>query len=303
MREADRSLFQKLQAELETRLPLLPDKPEETSNNCMRALWLYAAGRPVSATAASELPLEDLSQAQQNALVSAVEQRISGVPLAHITGRQTFMGIELLASSSALIPRQETEILASLALKSIDQVASDVPRPCVIDVCTGSGNLALAVLTRRPNIDIWGADLSREAVSLAKKNALHLGLQSDISFLSGDLLAPFDRGEFHGSVDIIICNPPYILSSNVQKMAPEIAQYEPDLAFNGGPFGIKILDRIIKESAQYLKHGAWLCLELGAGQGSFVEKRIIKSGFYENIDLACDATGAIRALRAQRVLE
>lgn len=299
MREANKVLYLQLCAELEARLQLLPDKPEETAENCLKALWAFAAGNPVSAAAASQLQAVDLSEAQQGILNAAVEQRLGGVPLAHITGRQGFMGIELLASKSALIPRKETEILASLALRSIDEISIRVDVPRVIDVCTGSGNLALAVLTLRPEIQIWGADLSEEAVSLASDNAVHLGLDGKIRFLAGDLLAPFDSDDFHHKVDLIICNPPYILSSNVSAMAPEISQHEPEMAFNGGPFGIQILDRIIKESARYLKPGAWLCLELGAGQGPFVEKRIVKSGLYEDVDLACDSAGVVRVLRAR----
>jgi release factor glutamine methyltransferase len=299
MRDGNQVLYRQLCAELEARLQLLPDKPEETAENCLKALWAFAAGNPVSATVASQLQAVDLSEEQQGMLNAVVEQRLSGVPLAHITGRQGFMGIELLASKSALIPRKETEILASLALKSIDEISTRVDVPLVIDVCTGSGNLALAVLTLRPEIKIWGADLSEEAVSLASDNAGHLGLDGKIRFLPGDLLAPFDSGYFHNKVDLIICNPPYILSSNVPVMAPEISQHEPEMAFNGGPFGIQILDRIIKESARYLKPGAWLCLELGAGQGPFVEKRIVKSGLYEDVDLACDSAGVVRALRAR----
>lgn len=301
MREANQVLYRQLCAELEARLQLLPDKPEETAESCLNALWAFAAGNPMSATAAGQLQAVDLSQAQQEIVKAGVEKRLAGAPLAHITGRQSFMGIELLASKSALIPRKETEILAHLALKSIDEISTRVDVPRVIDVCTGSGNLALAVLTLRPDIQIWGADLSPEAVTLAAENAAHLGLDDNIRFLPGDLLAPFDSDDFHSNVDLIICNPPYILSSNVSAMAPEISQHEPDMAFNGGPFGIKILDRIIKESARYLKPGAWLCLELGAGQGPFVEKRIVKSGLYRDLDLACDSEGVVRALRARLV--
>lgn len=299
MHEESKGLFKQLSLELEARLQLLTDKPEETAENCLKALWAFAAGNPVSAATASLLEPEDLTVEQQTLLRSLVEKRLNGVPLAHITGRQEFMGIELLASKSALIPRKETEILAELALKSIDEISKNVAAPLVIDVCTGSGNLALAVLAHCPEIRIWGADLSEEAVSLATENAIHLGQQGKIEFLPGDLLAPFDNSDFHKKVDLIICNPPYILSSNVQSMAPEISDHEPEMAFNGGPFGIKILDRIIVESAHYLKPGAWLCLELGAGQGPFVEKRILKSGLYNTIDLAHDDAGVVRALRAQ----
>ena len=267
----------------------------------LTALWFFAQGNPISAANTRGVELGELSDEQQQKLRDAVAKRLSGVPLAHITGRQSFMGIEMLASKAALIPRKETEILAGLALKSIDEISPAIGKPVVIDVCTGSGNLALAVLCHRPEITIFAADLSEEAVELASYNAAHIGMSDKIRFFSGDLLAPFDTPEFHKKVDLIICNPPYILSSNVQKMAPEIAQHEPELAFNGGPFGIQILDRIVKESPRYLKPGGWLCLELGAGQGPFVEKRILKSGLYVDVESASDSGGVIRALRAKLI--
>lgn len=295
-------LYQEFHAVLSDGLNILPDKPEENVNNTLGALWLSAAGKPVSAVLAKEAELPELSDEQQEQLRDKVSERLTGVPLAHITQRQYFMGMDMLASKKALIPRKETEILAKMAIQSIDDVEGDSTVPAVIDVCTGSGNLALAVLRHRKNISIWGADLSEEAVELAKENARHLGLEGKIDFYAGDLLAPFDSDEFKKSVDVIICNPPYILSSNVEKMPDEISGFEPELAFNGGPFGIQILDRIVKESPVFLKDGGWLCLELGAGQGPFVEKRIRKSGLYGEIETACDDDGIVRAIRARHHL-
>ena len=299
MQDINDRLYQQLAAKLRAQLQLLPDKPEETVDACLRALWAHAAGFPVAVSAAADVALRDLSAEQRDRLQAAVKERLSGVPLAHITGRQEFMGIELLAGKSALIPRRETEILGALALGTIDEISLRVDQPLVIDVCTGCGNLALALLKHRPGIQVWGADLSENAIALARKNAVHLGLDSQIKFLVGDLLAPFDSPDFRDRVDLITCNPPYILSSNLKTMAPEIAEHEPEMAFNGGPFGIKILDRVIKESAQYLKPGGWLCLELGAGQGPFVEKRITKSGLYCGVDVAYDKQQVVRALRAR----
>lgn len=301
MPDTDNLLFNQLTSTLEEQLELLPDKPEETAEITFKALCAFASGNPVSAANANRVDVCELSDEQEVILKDAVKARLDGNPLAHITGRQGFMGIEMLASKSALIPRKETEILANLALKSIDEISISDEKPLVIDVCTGCGNLALAVLSLRPETTIYAADLSEKAVELATANAEYLGLDKKINFLAGDLLVPFDNSKFYKKVDLIICNPPYILSSNVKKMAPEISEHEPELAFNGGPFGIQILDRIVKESPAYLKAGGWLCLELGAGQGSFVEKRILKSGFYEKVESSSDSEGVVRALRARLV--
>lgn len=295
------SIYEQLYSVLTEALEILPDKPEETPAATLKALWSFAAGQPLSAIAANNFEVVELDDAQLGLLNDSVQRRLGGTPLAHITGRQQFMGLEMLSSKAALIPRKETEILANLALKTIDQLPEEIDKPRVIDVCTGSGNLALAVLNQRQGVAMWGSDLSEDAVDLARKNAEYLGLSDKVQFFSGDLMSPFDSVEFHNNVDVIICNPPYILSSSVQKMPDEISAHEPELAFDGGAFGIEILDRMIKDAKAYLKNGGWLCIEIGAGQGPFVERRIRKSGAFDSIESVCDSEGVVRAIRAQYI--
>ncbi len=294
-------LFTERLARLDEALHTLPDKPEETTASALHTLWHLAAGRPLSIEAAALVPLPDLSAAQQLKLDELTAQRISGTPLAHLTERQQFMGLELLAGPQALIPRRETELLARAALNKLLHLAennSDHP-VVVIDVCTGSGNLALALAHGAPSAQVFAADLSEDAVALAQRNALHLGLQDRVQLRSGDLLAPFDEAAFHGQVDLLVCNPPYISSGKLETMPAEIVGFEPRLAFDGGPFGIRILQRLMREAPRYLRPGGWLAFEVGLGQGPSVLQWLNKTGHYDTPESVLDAAGQPRAILAR----
>src|SRR4030067_3596552 len=151
------------------------------------------------------------------------------------------MGLELLAGRGALIPRLETEWRGHAALETLQMLAREREVPTVVDVCTGSGNLALALAHYEPKARVFASDLSGEAVTLAKRNAQHLGLGNRMEVREGDLLAPFDEPVFHANVDLLVCNPPYISSRKVDTMPNEILEFEPRLAFDGRPLGLKNL--------------------------------------------------------------
>lgn len=299
---------------LRSAMQTLPDKPEETPETTLRALWCLAAARPMSAEAASHLAndaLPALDAAQDAQLDALIAQRLAGVPLAHLTGRQAFMGLEMLAGPQALIPRRETELLARAALAHLREMA----QPRVIDVCTGSGNLALAMAQGVPTSRVWGADLSPEAVALAEANARHLGLSERVQWRCGDLLAPFDAGEanaahgphqddaadFLGHTDLLLCNPPYISSGKLDSMPAEIVQHEPSLAFDGGPFGIRILQRLMKDAPRFLRPGGWLGLEVGLGQGPAVQQWLARTGQFGAPQAVLDDHGQVRSLLAPRL--
>jgi len=298
----DQAMWESLLHNLQNHLEILPDKPEETPENTLRALWLMAAGQPVSAEKAAQMALPKLNDEQAGHLQNLVQKRLSGVPLAHLTGRQQFMGVELLAGPQALVPRKETELLGFGALNLLKELAQSRPLPLtVMDICTGAGNLAVALAVHFPEVKMFAADLAPEAVALAQENVEFHGLQEKVRVQAGDLLQPFDAPEFRGAVDLLLCNPPYISSAKVKTMPEEISRHEPDLAFDGGPFGIKILGRLLKEAPDYLKSGGWLGFEVGLGQGEPMKKRLEKNPHFSDIRTASDAQGNIRALFAQRV--
>lgn len=292
--------YEVLLSKLVGSLDVLQDKPEESPVNTLRALWYTAVGEPKSAlTAGEEGDLPPLSNEQEQKLRLAIEQRLKGVPLAHITGRQQFMGIELLAGPQALIPRKETELLAESSLELMHKNMSSDGELTIIDVCTGNGNLAISHAVHEPRAKVYATDICADAAHLARKNIEFKGLSSRVVVFEGDLLAPFDGAEFINSVDLITCNPPYISSSKIDEMPSEIASHEPRLAFDGGVFGIKILQKLINQAPRYLRTGGWLAFEVGEGQGPAIMQRLNRNKNYKQINSAADVEGEMRVIMAE----
>ncbi|MEP7154310.1 MAG: peptide chain release factor N(5)-glutamine methyltransferase [Betaproteobacteria bacterium] len=297
--DALQQLYRQCEDQLGANWQAMSDKPAESVATTLAALWHAAASAALSLERAGEQPLPALDANGRARLRELVSERVRGTPLAQLTGIQTFMGIEFMVSADALIPRVETELLGYAALAKVRECLAQQGRaPVVLDVCTGSGNLALALASHEPGAQVRGADLSTDAVALAKRNAMKLGLGERVTFLEGDLLAPFDTAEFRGRVDVIVCNPPYISSAKVDAMREEIIQHEPRLAFDGGPLGIRILQRLVNEAPQFLRAGGWLAFEVGLGQGRGMRKRLEQLGVYDEIAEIVDAQGQVRALAA-----
>lgn len=291
--------FSLLLKKLEGKLSILPDKSEETTQNTLKALWLMAAGFPVSVLKAESSELPDLSAKDIITLEGLIAKRISGVPIAHLTGRQSFMGMEMLAGQEALIPRKETELLGYTAIQILnDQIDQ---QPVVVDVCTGAGNIALAIAKSVPNVRVVATDLSADAVRLAESNATHLNLSSLVSFYCGDLLAPIEALGLHGKVNLITCNPPYISTSKVSEMPEEISSFEPGLAFDGGAFGINLIRKLVAEASYYLANKGHLVFEVGEGQGQMIKKLVEKFDAYSSVQTISDSQDKPRVIVAQKI--
>ncbi len=290
-------LFQEQLAKLERSWAGLHDKPEETPESTLRALWALAAGEALSAERAMERRLSMLDLPQVEALRILVERRLAGEPLGHITRRQSFVGLELIAGPQALIPRKETELLARRAIALTQSIAAEKGSANVLDVCTGSGNLALAVACEVPGSQVTGTDLCQKAVALARKNARFAGVEDRANFLTGDLFEPI-RHAGEGPFDLILCNPPYISSPRVDEMDEEIRHFEPKLAFDGGPLGISILWKFIKEAPDFLAPGAALAFEIGLGQAKGVLRRLANSPAFGDPEGLEDVNGDVRAVVA-----
>jgi len=300
MSASDISLFERLRAQLDCTLHMLPDKPEETPDSTLRCLWHLASGSTLSSDAAMESPLLPLTADQALSLSKLVEQRISGVPLAHLSGRQRFMGLELLTSPEALIPRRETELLAGAAIDVLhNRILSRQSEALVIDSCTGCGNVAVAIAHAIPAARVFASDLSAEATDLAQRNVAYLRLGDRVEIMCGDLLQPFDEPRFHRSVDMITCNPPYISTKKMETMPGEIVEFEPKLAFDGGALGIRILQRLIRDASGLLREGGWLLFEVGLGQGAAVMQRMSNTGNYTEINGLSDRHGDVRTVIAR----
>ncbi len=288
---------------LNDQLEILPDKPEETAETTLKALWLTAAARPVSAEKTRGMALPELKDDQQNLLAELIEKRLSGIPLAHLSGRQQFMGVELLAGPQALVPRKETELLGFAALDHLRELHTQLQRDLsMMDVCTGAGNLAVALTVLFPQMNVFAADLSADAVSLAERNVRFHHLEEKVRLRTSDVLDAFDTDAFYESIDVLLCNPPYISSAKVPEMHTEISDHEPSLAFDGGAFGIKVLSKLAHDAPKYLRVGGWLGFEVGLGQGPAMQKRLTIHKQFDHIQPILDSDGHIRALFAQRIV-
>jgi len=276
-----------------------PDKPEETAEGLLRALWSTASGAPVSIDRAALAALEPLDAPGLERLQHLIERKKTGEPLAHLTGRQTFLGIELLASPGALIPRKETEILGRAALAKIACMAQARGALTVIDVCTGSGNLAIAYAHYEPRARVLASDLEPEAVALARRNCEFAGVGERVELRTGDLLAPFMVEEFLGRCDLVSCNPPYISAAKVGEMHPEISRHEPRAAFDGGVYGVSILMKLVRSAPRLLRPGGWLGFEVGEGQGQLLAGQLRRNPAYSSVETCSDPAGQVRAVFAR----
>lgn len=294
------ALFDQIKKELHSKLHFLNDKPEETIDSTLRACWLTASGFPMSAEEAVKQTLPELTETQTDTLYSFIQKRVNNVPLAHITGRQNFMNVELLSDSRALIPRKETEILGREALRVSLDLAREKKTVRAMDICCGSGNLGLTIAHYNPASIIFSTDLSEEAVELTKDNISFLNLRQQVFADQGDLFEAFEKEEHYGKTDIIICNPPYISSAKVLKMDAEISDHEPGLAFDGGMFGTKIIQRLITEAPKFLTNNGWLLFEVGLGQGEFMMELCKRTDCYNMVRPVSDTQGNIRAIVAQK---
>jgi len=187
-----------------------------------------------------------------------VGERLAGKPTQYITGRQEFFGIEFLVTPTVLIPRPETELLVEIAIEK----SSGSER--VVDVGTGSGSIAVAFKTNRPNTHVIATDVSSAALAVASGNAHRLN--ANIEFIHGDLLEAFARR----SVDMVLSNPPYVPLEDLPGLQREVREYEPAEALFAGPDGLDCYRRLIGQTARVLRPGGWMVLELGYNSRSAV---------------------------------
>ncbi len=289
-------LYQSALAELQEKLVILPDKPEETPENTLKALWRLAQGASCSVETATATPMTPLIGDQEQVFSAFVGKRLKGTPLAYLTGRQVFMGIEMLVSPGALIPRKETQILAN----AITEIVSSNSSPSVIiDLCTGVGNLAIYCAKTFPGASVFASDLSVDAIESAKVNAGFCGVER-IDFRDGNMFACFESEEFYHKVDLISCNPPYISQGRLKTMPDEIVGHEPTAAFDGGPLGISIISKLTSDAHRFLKPGGWVAFEIGLGQGRGLLRRIGSMPEYCNVRSFCDHAGEVRAVAMQK---
>ena len=222
-----------------------------------RASYYWDPGRVVSE--------EDLCRYRE-----CIEKRAVHIPLQHITGEQEFMGLSFRVNDQVLIPRQDTETLVEEALKYA------MPGMRVLDLCTGSGCILISLLHFCPGLTGVGSDISAEALKMARTNGQRLHVEERAQWLCGDL---FEK--VTGAFDLIISNPPYIRSAEIEELQEEVRLYDPRIALDGAEDGLLFYRRIIEESKSYLKNGGRLLFEIGCDQGRDVAELLENAGYTE----------------------
>lgn len=209
-------------------------------------------------------------QEQASRFDAAVARRARREPHAYITGEREFWGLPFLVTPDVLIPRPETELLVEQTLKRCTNASRTVR---VLDLCTGSGAVAVALAVEHPAIHVVATDISLAAIAVARQNAVRHKVQDRITFVCGDLASPVS-----GRFDTIVANPPYVPDSDRRGLQPEVRDYEPDLALFAGSDGLDIIKRILDAAPRLLERGGHLLIEHGQGQHDAIAGLISPQG-------------------------
>ena len=219
---------------------------------------------------------------------------LKGEPLAYILGEWEFYGLKLFVDRNVLIPRDDTCAVTDLAIAAAAQMEG---KPRILDLCTGSGCIGLAIADRVKNARVTLADVSREALAVAKKNITRNHLGARVSAVQADALQ--QPGAFLGEFDLIVSNPPYITAREMEELDDSVSKYEPHLALFGGDDGLKFYRAIAENYKNALRPGGYLCFEFGMGQADAVCD-ILEKNQYTILERSRDYNDRERAVIAQR---
>ncbi len=212
------------------------------------------------------------------------------------TRTSRFMGVDIEYCADVLAPREETELLGRTA---IDILSGRRGSQRVVDMCCGSGNLACAVATALDSATIWACDLTPACVSTAWRNVDRLGLSNRVQVRQGDLFDPLPVEAFGRSIDLIMCNPPYIPTFRLDGDKADLLRKEPRAAFDGGLYGFTIHQQVIGAALRYLRPGGWVALEFGERQEKQISALFRRAGGYHDLDYKLDARGVPRVAVAR----
>lgn len=213
-----------------------------------------------------------------------IDRRSKHIPLQHLTGEQEFMGLSFRVTSAVLVPRQDTECL-------VEAVLPVAKGKRILDVCTGSGCIAISLKCLGGAAVCDAVDLSEEALQVARENAE--SLQADVTLWQSDMFQ-----QVTGEYDVIVSNPPYIRPEVIETLMPEVWEYEPRMALDGGTDGLDFYRILAENSRRHLKENGWLFLEIGYDQGEAVAELLHACG-YQEISIRQDLTGKDRIATAR----
>jgi release factor glutamine methyltransferase len=234
-----------------------------------------------------EIPTDE----ERAAFRELVQRRVKGQPVAHLLGKKEFYSLEFEVGPAVLIPRPDSEWLVSEA----EAIGKPMAQPRVLDIGTGSGCLAITLATRLKHAQVSAVDISPEALALARRNAEKHKVTERVRWIESDLFAALGDERF----DLIVSNPPYIPTVEVDRLAVEVRDFEPRLALDGGADGFAVIDRILAEAGEHLSPEGMLLMEIGYDQAAGALERARVSGWRIEREIR-DAGGHVRVLRMRR---
>lgn len=282
---------QYVQLYLEARRTLLASEDQQTASLLARNLLCHVSGKSQEQILADREKYAD--EAVCSRMAEAVERVKAGEPLAYVLGEWDFYGLRLYVDRNVLIPRDDTCAVAELAIRNALFLEQD---PRILDMCTGSGCIGLAIASRVKDARVTLADISKEALAVAKKNVALTHLGGRVSCVQADALAP--AAPFLGKFHMIVANPPYVTTAEMDTLPASVRDYEPRLALLGGEDGLLFYRSIAENYRSALKPGGFLCLEFGMGQADSVCS-ILKENGFTNLAVTKDFNGRERAVIAQ----
>ena len=277
---------------MESRRALMTQEESDYASFVARNLLCHVTGKTQEQILADRESYVDEEICQKMSWY--VQRILSGEPLAYVLGQWDFYGMTLHVDKNVLIPRDDTCAVTALAIKRALFLQS---APRILDLCTGSGCIGLAVASRVKDAKVTLADISKEALAVAKKNVTAQKLSARVSCIQADALA--DPSAFLGKFDMIISNPPYITTEEMEKLPISVKEHEPHLALHGGDDGLIFYRSIAEKYSNALKPGGYLCFEFGMGQGDAV-CAILEENGYTVLERSRDYNQRERAVIAQR---
>jgi release factor glutamine methyltransferase len=261
-------------------------------------------------------PRRRLSAEEFGQALRLLQRREQREPLAYVLGTREFWSLPFSVSSGVLVPRPETETLVEAALDVWGKLSAECPvpsaqvqapydedreaGPTIVELCTGSGAVAVALATELPTARILATDVSWRALRVARANAEQHGVAGRIRFLRGNLCRAIDGQLPEESVDLVVANPPYIPTGELVTLMPEV-QWEPRLALDGGADGLRVAREIIESAPPWIRPGGFLLLEIGAEQAGAIQGFVAATVGWEPARVRCDLAGRPRVVVARRL--
>ncbi len=276
---------------LDARRSFMETEDQQTASLLARHLLCFVSGKTHEQIVSDREKYA--SQEICDAMEDAVARVVAGEPLAYVLGEWSFYGMNLYVDKNVLIPRDDTCAVTQLAMKRGLFLDQD---PRILDLCTGSGCIGLAVANRVKDSRVTLADISREALAVAKKNIARMRLSGRVSCVQADALGK--PSSFLGKFDMIVSNPPYVTAKEMEELPQSVKDYEPHLALYGGEDGLDFYRSIVENYTDVLKPGGFMCFEFGMGQGDAVCEILTNKG-YTILERVQDYNDRERAVLAQ----